>query len=252
MKPAVALFLIAILATSCKSGQSNLKSDLESANLKGKVWKIDKTIHDANGRCACPAAMKTECNQSKYIYNKKGNLIESYTIDQDGNTNVSTKYVYNRRGLCIEIDKYSGEKLVGKEVPVLEGAKLTEYKIYNENGINETTFTYVYSGDEVSEEKTLNSNGEIVSSTQNEFLNGQLVTKTEKDSIGDVKSINKFRRNANNDITDYLIIIPKDNREYKFIYEYEYDNFGNWVKQTRFYGGQIESIVIRNIEYFQV
>ena len=40
--------------------------------------------------------------------------------------------------------------------------------------------------------------------------------------------------------------------EYKFSYEYEYDSAGNWIKQTRFYDGQIENIVMRNIEYFTV
>ena len=79
MKQFAALLLIAVFAFACKSEKSYVKSDLEAANLKGNVWKVDKTIHDANGKCACPAATKTECNQSKYVYDKKGNIIESCT-----------------------------------------------------------------------------------------------------------------------------------------------------------------------------
>jgi hypothetical protein len=123
--------------------------------------------------------------------------------------------------------------------------------MYNENGIIETTLNYVYSGDEISEEKTINSNSEFVSSVQKEFLNGQLVSQTEKGNNGDVQIIRKFKRNPSNDIIENLIILPKDNKEYKFTYEYEYDSVGNWIKQTRFYDGQIENIVIRNIEYFK-
>ena len=251
MKNSVSLILIAFVAFSCKSTQSNLKSDLEVANLKGNVWKIDKTIHNANGNCVCPAAMKTECNQSKYVYDKKGNLLESCTIDENGTINDSSKYVYNRRGVCSEIAKFSGRKSVGKEVPVLQGERVTGVKIYNENGIIETTLDYVYSGDEITEEKTLNSNGELVSSVQKEYLNGQLVSQTEKDNNGNVQTIRKFKRNASNDAVECLIILSKNNKEYKFTYEYEYDSAGNWIKQTRFYDGQIENIVLRNIEYFK-
>jgi antitoxin component YwqK of YwqJK toxin-antitoxin module len=249
MKNFVSLILITFIAFSCKSTQSHLKTDLEVANLKGNVWKIDKTIHNANGNCVCPAAMKTECNQSKYVYDKKGNLLESFTIDENGSINDSSKYVYNRRGVCSEIARFSGKK--SKEVPVLQGERVTGIKIYNENGIIEATLNYVYSGDEISEEKTLNSNGELVSSVQKEYLNGQLVSQTEKDNNGNVQTIRKFKRNASNDVVEHLIILSKDNKEYKFTYEYEYDSAGNWIKQTRFYDGQIENIVLRNIEYFK-
>jgi hypothetical protein len=252
MNKSVNLLIIAIVAFSCKSEQSHLKSDLEIANLKGNVWKVGKTIHDANGRCACPAAMKTECNQTEYIYDTKGNLLVSYTVDENGSVNDSSNYTYNRRGVCSEVAKFNGKKPVGKEVAVLQDGRVTAYNIYNESGVIETTLNYVYSGDEISEEKTLNSKGEVVSSVQNEFLNGQLVSQTYKDSNGNVQSIRKFKRNASNDIIEYHILTTTDNMEYKFIYEYEYDSAGNWIKQTRFYDGQIENIVMRNIEYFTV
>ncbi len=244
--------MIVFIAFSCKSGQSHLKSDLVTANLKGNVWKIGKTVHDANGKCACPAAMKTECNRTEYVYDKKGNLLVSYTIDENGSVNDSSSYIYNRRGLCSEVARFNGKKSAGKEVAVLQDGKVTGYKIYNESGIVETILNYAYSGDDISEEKTLDSNGEVVSSVQNEFLNGQLVSQTEKDRNGNVQIIRKFKRNASNDIIEYLILTTKDNREYKFSYEYEYDSVGNWIKQTRFYDGQIENIVMRNIEYFTV
>jgi hypothetical protein len=251
MNKSVILLMIAFIAFSCKPEHSHLKSDRIIANLKGNVWKMDKTIHDAKGNCVCPAAMKNECNQSKYIYDKKGNLLVSYTIDENGSINDSSRYIYNRRGLCSEITMFSGNKSIGKEVPVLQGKKVTGVKIYNEKGSIETILDYVYSGDEISEEKTLNSNGELVSSVQKEFLNGQLVSQTEKDSDGNVQTTRKFKRNASNDVVECLIVLSKDNKEYKFTYEYEYDSAGNWIQQTRFYEGKIENIVVRNIEYYK-
>lgn len=252
MKKSAVLVMIAIIAFSCKSEQSHVKSDLAIANLKGNVWKIDKTVHNANGACVCPAATKTECNQAKYVYDKKGKLLVSCTIDENGSTNDSSSYIYNRRGLCSEIAKFSGKKPIGKEVAVVQDGRVTGYKIYNESGIIATTRNYVYSGDEISEEKTLNRDGVVISTIENEYLNGQLVSQTNKDDKGNVQSIYKIKRNASNDIIEYHIIIPTDNKEYQLLYEYEYDSAGNWIKQTRFYDGQIENIVTRNIEYFAV
>jgi hypothetical protein len=250
MKKSTGLMIIAIIAFSCKSEQSHLKSDLILANLKGNVWKIDRTIHDTQNKCAC--ALKTECNESKYVYDSKGNLLKSYTIDENGSINDSSKYVYNRQGVCSEINRFSGKKSAGKEVPVFERGRVTGVKTYDENGEIESTLAYVYSGDEISEEKTLNSNGEVVSTVQKEFLNGQLVSQTEKDNTGNIINISKFKRNVSNDIIECLFTVTTDNKEYKIIYEYEYDNAGNWIKQTKFYDSQIVNIVVRNIEYFKV
>ena len=241
--------MIAFSAFSCKSEQSRLKSDLASDNLKGKVWKIDKTIHSTGNTCGC--VLKTDCNQTKYVYDEKGNLLAWYTIDEYGLINDSTDYNYNKRGVCSEITMFSKNKPVGKQMPVIKGGKITGYKIYNENGILETTLSYVYSGDEITEEKTLNEKGEVISSVQKEILNGQLVAQTEKDNAGNVISTSKFTRNANNDISECLTVIAKDNKEFKLTYEFEYDNAGNWIKQTQFYDGAIINIIIRNIEYFK-
>jgi len=250
MKKTVSILIIAIIAISCKSEQSNIKSDLKSANIKGNVWKIDRTVHDTENKCAC--SIKTECNETKYVYDTKGNLVESYTIDENGSINDSLRYDYNRRGICTEITRFTGKKLSGREIVVLEGGKVTGVKTLNENGTIESILKYTYSGNEISEERTYNGNGEIVSVIQKEFLNGQVASQTEKDSSSNVVSVSRFKRNAGNDVVECLFMVPKDNQEYKFTYEYEYDNAGNWIKQTKFYDGQIVNIVVRDIEYFKV
>jgi len=250
MNKSAGLLFLSFIAFSCKSEQSLLKSDLKIANLKGNVWKIDRTVHDTDNKCAC--ALKTECNKSKYVYDAKGNLLESYTIDENGRINDSSKYIYNRRSVCSEIIKYTGKKLAGKEVPVIDGERVTGVITYDENGKIESILKYAYSGDEISEEKTLKSDGEVVSIVRNEFINGQLVSQTEKDNNGNVISISKFKRNINNDVIECLVTVTKESKNYGFTYEYEYDNAGNWIKQTKFYNGQIVNIVIRNIEYYKV
>jgi hypothetical protein len=242
--------MIAFVAFPCKSGQSQLKSDLESANLKGRIWKIERTISDTKNKCAC--AIKDESNKSKYVYDMSGNLIVSYFIDENGKIGDSTVYAYDRRGLCSQITRFNGKKPEGKDLPIIENGKLTGYKTFNENGGLIASSRYVYTGDGITEEKTLNGNGEVVGTVQKELLKGQLVSQSEKDAKGLLLTVTRFKRNSNNDVIEYLVSVSKDNKDFKFTYEYEYDNAGNWTKQTRFYNGQIESIVVRNIEYYKI
>src|SRR5450759_1903681 len=129
MNKSVILLMIAFIAFSCKSEQSHVKSDFALTNLKGSVWEIDKTIHETGHTCGC--VLKTDCNQSKYVYNEKGNLLTWYTIDEYGLINDSTNYNYNKRGVCSEIAMFIRNKPVGKQIPVLQGEKITGYKIYN-------------------------------------------------------------------------------------------------------------------------
>jgi hypothetical protein len=249
MKKIAIISIIAFIVFSCKQEQSQLKSDLVLANLKGSVWKIDKTIHKTGNSCGC--VLKTDCNRSKYVYNEQGNLLTWYTVDEFGLINDSTNFNYNKRGICTKITVYNGKQPVGKQIPVLKGEKITGYNIYNEDGVIESTLNYIFTGDEITEEKTLNNKGEVISSLQKEILNGQLIEQTEKDNNGNVISTSTFKRNASNDISECLTVIAKDNKEFKLTYEYEYDGAGNWVKQTRLYDGAIISITLRNIEYYK-
>jgi hypothetical protein len=242
--PALVLFLI-----SCSGEKTVSKSDLQAANLKGKVVQIDKTFHDAAAKCVCPAAQKDECNKSIFTYDEKGNLKETSEIDDNGNVMVNTKYVYNRKGQCQEANHYSSEKLVGKELTCYKDKKATGIQVFNEEGLLEKSYNYKYEGDQITEEQTVDSEGKVIGTLSNEFGNGQLVSQTRRDTEGNLLSVTKYTRNINNDIVEILISVPKDKAEYKLTLEYEYDEQGNWTKQTQLYNGEIQNITIRNITY---
>jgi hypothetical protein len=249
MNKSVLLLTIAFIAFSCNQEQSSQKSDLASANLKGKVWKVSKTLNETGESCGC--VIKTDCNQSEFVYNEKGNLEVFYTVDENKVTNDSTVYKYNNRGICKGIDRYSLKKLIGKEVQIVKNGRLTGYEIFDEKDVKVTTLNFVYTGDEITEEKTVDGNDKVTSQILKEYLNGQLVSQTEKDGDGKVKSISRYKRNTSNDVVECITTITKDNKDFKLTYEYEYDDAGNWVKQTQFYDGVIINIIIRNIEYFK-
>jgi hypothetical protein len=249
MKQLAGLLTIAVIAFSFNSQTSNLKSDLEVSNVKGNVWKIQKTVHKVEG-AVCPGAEKSDCNKALYVYNKKGNLIESSEVDENGKIVLISKYVYSGDDVCSEINKYSGNKLIEKQVNILQGGKVTETKVFNEDGTIENIYKYEYSGNELLSGTTLNQAGEVVSSFQNEFLNGQLCSQTERNDIGDISSVTKYKRNTYNDVIESKRSYPKDTSEYKPTFVYEYDNQGNWIQQTQLYNGEIAAIIVRNITYY--
>lgn len=250
MKQFAGLVMVICLLLSCSSEKVNVKSDLEASNLKGKIWKIQRTIYKVGDKVKCPACQRDNDKNSFYVYDDEGKLIKCSEMDENGDTVLVYRYIYNHRGVCSEVDKYSGGKIKGKLVNLLQDGRVTEVKEYNEEGNVENIYKYKYEENEISSGKVLKTSGEIVSSFNYEYLNGQICSQIEKNGTGDLWTITKYKRNSNNDIIETTKSYPKDANEYKPTFEYEYDNQGNWVKQTQFYEGQIAGIVVRNITYF--
>jgi hypothetical protein len=250
MKQFAGLLLTAVFVLSCNSDKSRLRSDLEISNLKGNIWKIQRTIHKVGDMVKCPACQRDNDKNSFYVYNEKGNLIKCSEMDDNGDTVLVLKYIYNSRGICSEIEKYADNKLTGREVNTLKGIKVIEVKEYNEEGIIEGIYKYEYSDNEVTGGTTLNKNGEVVSSFHNDFLNGQISAQEEKNSAGEIWTVTKYKRNSNNDIIESERNYLKDKSVYSPTFAYEYDNQGNWVKQTQFLDGQIAAIILRDITYY--
>jgi hypothetical protein len=250
MKKLTGFILILFVAVSCNSEKSNFKSDLEAANLKGRVWKIQKKIFKADASAQCPACGQDEDKEKLFVYTEKGNLAESTNFDDDGNIVFTSKYKINRQGTCTEIEKFSKNKLIGKEIYVLKEGRIAETRIIDDEGKTQTVYLNEYSGGVQTGGKVLNNENKVVGTFQNEYSKGLLSVQTEKDENGNVKSISKYTRNESNDITEYFVNNPALNSEYKFTINYEYDKSGNWIKQTQNFNGKIIAIVIRNITYF--
>ncbi len=252
MKKNTFILLVFFFAISCKSERYTPKTDLEASNLKGRVWKIEKTIFKASDNSKCPCSGLNEDKQTFYTYDDKGNLTESVKVDEDGNTVLISRYLYNRKGVCKEkADYFPGDKPAGKEVNTLSRNKITEVRVFDAAGNIENTCKCNYSGSELSEGKTYNKAGDLVSSFQYTYLNGQLDSRTDKNILLNSSTVTRYKRNASNDISEYTVTNSVDNTEYKISMEYEYDEQGNWIKQTQLYNGEIGGIILRNITYYK-
>jgi hypothetical protein len=252
MKKIALILLVIVFVISCKSERYTPITDLEASNLKGNVWKIEKTIFKAGDKSKCPCSGLNEDKQTFYTFDNKGNLTESSKVDEDGNIVLISRYLYNRRGVCREIaDFLPGGKPAGKEVNIVSGEKVTEIKVYDEEGNIEKTCKYNYSGSELLEAKIFNKEGDLVSSFQNQYLNGQIETRTDRNILLNTSVITRYKRNASNDVSEYTVTNMPDNTAFKITMEYEYDDQGNWIKQTQVYNGEIEGIILRNITYYK-
>jgi hypothetical protein len=250
MKKIIFVCFLAIMAASCTSRNTESKNDLSAANLKGKVKNITKTIHNNEGSICCPFADIMECQQTAITFDEKGNVIESSLFDGNGDVTMVSKYCYNQNGQCSKINKFLGNTEAGMELYVFAGNKVSKVKVFDEKGQKQAIYKNRYSGDDLAETITLNADGDVVGSVTYEFSNGQLISETKKDGKGNIEALRRFKRNENNDVTEADITLPASNKEYKLVYEYEYDEAGNWIQQTQLLDGRISRVTVRNISYY--
>lgn len=245
--PITPLFLILLISCQFKP----VSSDLEKENLRGKVYKISQVVHSTGGECLCPAAEKAECNRSISVYDKNGNLTTITGVDDEGIVALDSRFAYNRYGICTGVERFKGDKLMSREVPVIKGAIITGLKIYDTDGSNNKTYEFNYTGDKVTEELIKDKSGNITATIINEYESDQLSKQTEKDASGSSISVNRFIRNGNDDISEMIVSLSGDTAIYRITFTYEYDTAGNWIKKTQVYKDEIINIVTREIEYYK-
>ena len=248
MKEYAAFFITALFVTSCNS-ERTIDSDLAASNLKGKIIKIEKIVYKSEETPKCPCGGVIDNRQTRFNYNEKGNLTESSVIDEDGNVVTVSKYIYDRHDVCSGVKRFSGEKLTESEINIINKKRVTRTRVLDEMGKVESIIKYEYSGNQITGGQTLSSDDVVVSSFKNEYENGQVALRTDMDNLRKLSTETRYERNSGNDITWYTVTNKTDNNEYRIAFEYEYDDHGNWTKQTQRYNGAILGIIIRNITY---
>ncbi len=252
MKHFTLLFIFAFLALSCNQKKSEPnKSDLELANLKGRVSRVQSTVFQVKNS-VCPAAnCGVSCKQTITSYNEKGKIMGTCCINDDGDTVLISKYVYDRRQRCKEIDKYSKDELAGREVNEFDGDNLSRVVVFNEYGEPDNIYKYEYPRSDMSVRRILDSKSEALSSCRYFFVNGQIDSLQEMDVNGNVATITKHFRNENQDVILSRVNYPERDEEVKFSFQYEYDGQHNWTQQKQIFNGDIVQIIVRNILYYE-
>lgn len=190
------------------------KKSIYAFNDKGKVAKISN--YDGDG---------DETGRTLYTYNEDGNVIKIVDYNKAGEINYTQQNEWED-DKCIK-SLYTGEYTDGNYIiNEFEGHNLVKSVVYDNNGKETGDYT-VFEDDKII--KIANSECTSILTYNNKGLCASIVN-------GQISSTNS-----------YLLLNGQS-----YIYEYEYDEKGNWIKKVEKEqkSKKTKRIFIREIEYY--
>ena len=258
------LILISIFLINC-SVKNNLKNDLITNNLKGKVKSIKVLQYKAvktNGIIKKEKFKNTNgavTVDNFVFFNKQGMITEvqqfisdklriKYLYIYDKKMNILKKESYDLKEKLIDVSNYKntlnskGEKIEEKEFMTRKGSeKVCIKKIFaNQTLIKEITYID-YSNDKIYEikEYTYDKNENLIKESQNSS-DGSIYMKILKEYDENGRIILTMSYNSENELFSKKI--------YKYL---KSDNYNNWTKNIIYENNEPKTIIEREIEYYQ-
>lgn len=243
------LLWIFLLLSAWAVAQNKKKNDWEKENLLGRVKQVEMQRFEANENGSLGAKLP---DHSRTLFNENGKYLlreEKY----DENIGFSTHYSYNELGFLQE------EKRFQTNIDAM---------------LKRTVYTYDEQGNEI-QLQNYNSEGGLESNIVIEHKPYQVeafIYDTQGnwrgrytivyDAQGNEIELVVYAQNGEPIIKDISVYDAKNHRierNYSHLYQgintvrtyaYEFDEQGNWIKQTVFNNGKPENIAQRTIEYF--
>lgn len=216
--------------------------------------------------------------QMIYTYDGKGNEIETYQSSSEGESGKET-HKYDDKGNPIEVNtyypidslemsyrytyKYDDKDNIIEETTYTNGSSegrlvtytyddkdnKTEAKIYTTEGILHWNIIYKYDDDGNEIEMLSYINGSLNMHKIQKYDNkgNKIESKEFNTNATDFKSIYKY--DDKNNLIEENTYYDGSLRDHE-IYEYDYDERNNWIKQIHFINGIPKYIIERQIEYY--
>lgn len=254
-----AIGVIILLLSSC--GQRKELNELQVRNLKGDVISVATRTYKAKNKFG--EITKDEVAYSN-IYDELNSLIEFNNFkqlisisafDKRGDLEEKRIYTYKDDNLyCIDSYDENGE-LENKTIYTYENEFVSSIIMYDNDGDMIQTNTYENNGSRLTKLSFFDKEGELISSTIFQGDNNRISKQISTDKSGkETIIINEFVgdfiskiihpeytieviRNKNNDVIEAINAEISPNQNIIFsegsniIYEYEYDEKGNWIKR---------------------
>lgn len=242
-----------------------------------KSYKYTKCILINN----LDAAKKID-SSCEAFFDSKGNKLEVNYYDENGYSVFLEKYEYDDKGNVIKLSDYVNEelnsivvskydsqnKLLGRDIKIIKDGKNLQTQI-EYDGIDSYEYRYINKKKHFVEICKYNTNEDIIEYINyNDFgnqvfkrvyeyddFNNKVVTYYDYTTFHLKSSKHIFDKhienyNDNGDIIELRTI--KDNRnEELFLYDYKFDEKGNWIKQITYKDKIPISIAERKFEYFK-
>lgn len=259
---------IMLLFTNCTNPNDEKLTDLDELNIKGNVKSITVKIFEAEEKFG--KAVKTTMEDFyKQMFNENGFITEMHLFNTEEVKVATSFYNYDEKGnkneriFVFEIESNEGNKIKRTTKSTYmyneQGFKLEENN-YSTDNLFESKVTYIYNESNLKiEQNTYNANGELIEKQTYKYNKERQVSESKIYLIEN--------GSEHNSTTEYWYNDKGDRSKMRFVsinkfahidilssFEYEYDEKGNWIKETIYSEEPSErkpfKITEREIEYY--
>lgn len=248
LKISVVFVILAYTLSSCNSKQNSLDEN----NVKGNVSKIYQNTFTSVEKFG-----KWEIGEKKYYGNYSMTFNEGYIteyIDYNQRNEIRERqvYSYDDHKVLLEVSSYDDGGKIKSKIKYLQDdeRRISKIENYDSEGKIDYSYELEYAGgDKPTGGRYINTKGKIISSWKNEWDGNLLSLQLSYDSLNKLTSKTYYERNEKDDVVIQKMTTPNDSITSIYKFEYEYDNKGNWVKQTYYDDKSVASFVTRKIIY---
>jgi YD repeat-containing protein len=285
MKTRIIVTLTASLLMIGCSQESSKTTDLEALNLKGKVKCVKETSYrvEKNGdgnflfiarenRKACKKDMQTLfddrgngieiiffnsdesiSSKSEIEHNTQNNALGESRYDSEGKLLFKKKYKYNSKGKRIEeinLDADGKTQFISISTTDKNGDEV-ESLMFSENGSVDIKWISKFDkkGKRI-EMRRLDEEADYEVLFSFKYDNeGKLIEEIEHRADGKIITKTSFKYDQSGQVVEE-IFTDEDNNSELWVFEYEYDEVGNWIKRIEIKENKPVYLVVRDIDYF--
>lgn len=247
------IFTLVLLAMSVFAMAQEMKSLIETENLKGKVKTIKEIFYVPIKQDGKWVKTKSEAVINIGKYDEQGNAVEEsgnllgsiigvkYSNQYDEKKNLVERIMMDKKGRGIKIVYQYDEnnRLVNEKGSVqnMDYSYQKEYK-YNDEGKNIELISYLNGKYKLKWDYTYDKKGNKIEAVEYN-TNGKAYRKL------------MYKYNDKNDKVEILYEYNGSNDRKKGTYEYtKYDAKGNWTERIADFGDENFKIIEREIEYY--
>lgn len=278
MKSSSLAFVVLSIFIMCSCAKE--QNDLKWQEVSGKVKSIRTTGYNAKekfGEISEGDVLYDESINNLIEFNKDGNITEISYFDQEGDLAKKSIFVFNDEGKVSKVNTYDGDgDEIGRTIYTYnEDNNVTMIVYYDKDGNIDYTQQMEWDGDKCIKQQFLNeySDGGY---NMNEYKGDHLVKSVIYDKTG--KKTGEYTEYENDKMTkivkpEFTVSLTYNDKGLctsiengiiyntnsymfsegdSFIYEYEYDDKGNWIRKVEKVKNSMKAkrIFVREIEYY--